>query len=306
MISIGESENYLYLGIDGGGSKCRAVISTGAGNIIGQGIGGPANPLHGLQKTFESILDATSQALVNAGCKPTDFSQLIAGVGLAGVNLPGLYQQVSQWQHPFNKMYLTTDLDIANIGAHNGFEGAVIIVGTGSCGFVKREDKQTILGGHGFPIGDKASGAWMGLEAVKHSLLVRDGFHEQSLLADRVCQYFSTNTALELSENIAGRSSRQFAQLASLVFECADQGDCSAQKIVNAGLEYIIQMANKLLREHPVRLCMIGGLSRFIMPRLPQTLSRRFVEPLNQPEIGAVHYALQHHQGLEKCSVQVS
>ena len=293
-------ENMLYLGIDGGGSKCRAVIASLEGEVIGRGVGGPANPLHGFQKTLDSILDASLKALEDASLNSSAYSKLIAGVGLAGVNLPGLYKQMTEWQHPFAKMYLTTDLDIANIGAHDGSEGAVIIVGTGSCGFVSSNGHKSIFGGHGFPIGDKASGAWMGLEAIKHTLLALDGFVDSSILATRVSEYFSVDNALALSEKVAGRSSRQYAKLAKIVFDCADEKDASAEEIVLQGVEYISQMANRLLSDNPQRLCMIGGLTDFILPRLDPELAQRFVKPIEQPETGALHYAEQCWKSVQK------
>jgi glucosamine kinase len=286
-----ESKSF-YLGIDGGGSKCRAVIVDSQGSILAEGVGGPANPLHGFQKTIDSILDASNRAL-----KETDLDslgQLIAGVGLAGVNLSGHYQKVNQWQHPFEKMYLTTDLDIANIGAHAGQNGAVIIVGTGSCGFARCGDESLILGGHGFPLGDKASGAWMGLEAVKHTLLVLDGFEKASALASSVISELDIDSALSLSEMIAGRSSRQYAKLASLVFKAAEEGDRVANVIVQEGVAYIVQMVNQLLKHNPTRLCMIGGLAKYIVPRLPESIAEQFVPPIEQPEIGAAYYAMQN------------
>ncbi len=36
---------------------------------------------------------------------------------------------------------------------------------------------------------------------------------------------------------------------------------------------------------------MIGGLSKFIMPRLPHSLSDAFDEPLEVPEVEALLYA---------------
>ena len=33
----------LFLGIDGGGSKCRARIRDDGGRLLGEGAGGPAN-----------------------------------------------------------------------------------------------------------------------------------------------------------------------------------------------------------------------------------------------------------------------
>ena len=33
----------LFLGIDGGGTGCRAAVCDGAGRILGEGRGGPSN-----------------------------------------------------------------------------------------------------------------------------------------------------------------------------------------------------------------------------------------------------------------------
>lgn len=59
------------------------------------------------------------------------------------------------------------------MGAHTRDEGAVMIAGTGSCGYSFVNGKATILGAHGFPFGDKCSGAWIGLEAVKAVASIR-------------------------------------------------------------------------------------------------------------------------------------
>ncbi len=76
----------LYLGIDGGGTKCRAIIENESGEIIGKGIGGPVNPQYGLSTTFKSILEATDQAAKECGITEKDYEQDIVGIGLAGVN----------------------------------------------------------------------------------------------------------------------------------------------------------------------------------------------------------------------------
>ena len=35
----------LVVGVDGGGSKTRAVVADGAGEVLGVGLAGPSNPL---------------------------------------------------------------------------------------------------------------------------------------------------------------------------------------------------------------------------------------------------------------------
>lgn len=283
----------LFIGIDGGGSKCKAVIVNREGQVLGQGIGGPANPFYGAERALNSIAESTANAIKNANLAVDSASSLIAGVGLAGVNLPALYERLNQWQHPFASMYLTTDMDIANIGAHAGKEGAVIIVGTGSCGFIKTGGHKKMFGGHGFPIGDKGSGAWLGLKAIEHTLLAMDNFEPASLLSKQICQYFDVENCISLSEKLVGKASQEYAKVASLVFKSAQQGDNKAEEIIYEGANYLSKLARCLLRQNPERLCMIGGLSSFMLPYLDADVRDEFCETMQQPEIGAFHFALQ-------------
>lgn len=288
------NEEDIFIGVDGGGTKCRAVIADAKGNILGQGLGGPANPFFGVSRAIESIETAANNAIVDAGMKPERLAQVIAGVGLAGVNLPGLYDELNNWQHPFREMHLTTDMDIANIGAHGGKEGAVIIVGTGSCGYLNCNGNKVFYGGHGFPIGDKASGAWMGLKAIEHTLLILDGFQKEDMLARKVCQHYGVNSGFALSEKLIGQASQQYAEIASLIFICAQQGDQFSKKIIQEGAEYIGLLVTQLTKEPDVELCLIGGLAKYYMPVLEKTIAERISETAEPPEMGAVYYAMQN------------
>ncbi len=295
MTSFVSKEELLFMGIDGGGTKCRCVISNVHGKILGKGLGGPANPFFGVPRAIESIEEAAHDAINDAGLEKDDLKSIVAGVGLAGVNLPGLFEQLNSWHHPFADMYLTTDMDIANRGAHGGAEGAVIIVGTGSCGYINTSDEQNVFGGHGFPIGDKASGAWMGLKAIEYTLMILDGFEEPNILAEKVCEHYSVKSGFELSEKLIGQSSQQYAEIASLIFACAEQGNILARKIVDEGAHYIGLLANKLLSGSSTKLCLIGGLAEYYLPVLNDDIAKKISPTLEQPEIGAVYFAIQNH-----------
>ncbi|PHZ84806.1 N-acetylglucosamine kinase [Paremcibacter congregatus] len=290
IISRAEHNQY-FIGIDGGASKCRARLVSSDFSLRGEGLAGPANPLHGIEEAQEAIVASTAAALKDAGLPESDMKNLIAGVGLAGVNLPTCSAAMSNWDHPFKKMFLTTDLHVACIGAHQGADGAVIIVGTGSCGISCVKGKTHILGAHGFPHGDKASGAWLGLEGLKVTLLALDGVLEHSYLTDRIMQHLGCKTDLEVVEKMSRVSSRVYAKLAPLVFEAADHDDAQAQAILREAADYIKAISDKLLDSNPPRLSMIGGLTERMMRWLDKDVAARFSPPLDPPEVGAVYYA---------------
>lgn len=286
------NDEILYLGIDGGGSKCRARLISATDQLMGTGVGGPANPLHGVQQTIDSITTATELALLEAGLPHSTMNQLIAGVGLAGVNLPSLFQIMSNWQHPFKQMFLTTDLHIACLGAHNSDEGAVIVAGTGSCGYSYVSGVAKIFGAHGFPFGDKGSGAWMGLEAVKAVLLASDGLGPDTSLTQLLGNFLQAEGVM-IVDKMANAKSRDYAQLAVFVLDAAEQNDAVALSIVHEGAAYITAIAEKLWSSGAARMSFIGGLSQRLTPWLSPGAVEKLSVPVGQPEFGAIYFAKQ-------------
>jgi len=284
----------LFIGIDGGGTKCRARLFSADDKILGTGVGGPANPLHGQSQAKASILDAVEMALADAGLAGSEVGNLIAGMGLAGVNLPSLFDVMDKWHHPFKKMYLTTDLHIACLGAHNSDEGAVMIAGTGSCGYSFVNGKATILGGHGFPFGDKCSGAWMGLEAVKAVLLASDNLGPATRLDDLISDHLQAKGVMIVDKMGAAKSS-DYAQLARFVLEAADLDDEVAVRIMQEGADYMSAIAGKLWETAPGRMSLIGGLSGPLTPWLKPDVAASLSNPISQPEFGAIYFARQQY-----------
>jgi glucosamine kinase len=289
----GDSHSTLFLGIDGGGSKCKAIIMNENNDILGTGIAGPGNPLHGFEQATKSITESAQLALKDAGLNNLKLSELNAGVGLAGVNLPVHLKKMQEWQHPFKQLFLAHDLLIACLGAHHSNNGAVIISGTGSCGFSCIDEQEVLIGGHGFPQGDKGSGAWFGLQATEKVLLSLDGLVAPSLMNDVLLKKLGCTDATSIVEKVAGQKATFYAQLANLVFDAAEQGDKVAIAIVVEGVDYLNSVARILLSKKPSRLSMLGGLTSRLKPWLDMALKTQLSEPLSDPEVGAVLFARQ-------------
>lgn len=281
----------LYLGIDGGGSKCRVVLMSAQGQLLGEGLSGPANPLRGMSLVTESIIDATQQALSSAGLPASTMSQLVVGAGLAGVNLPEYYQLFSAWKHPFASMHLTSDLHIACIGAHNGQDGAVLICGTGSCGLAAVNGQLLEVGGHGFPYGDNGSGAWFGLQLLQQVLQSKDQLIAPTVMTELLQDELQCDDTLKLVSHFMHASATDYARLAPLVFIAAERGDALAGKIVEHGAGHINAIAERLLTIKPVALCLIGGLAYKVEPYLSAAVRQLVVPAAQPPELGAVWFA---------------
>ena len=61
------------------------------------------------------------------------------------------------------------------MGGHAGHDGGIIVVGTGTVGWAIIAEQEYRVGGWGFPVSDEGSGAWLGCEALRRVLWVRDG-----------------------------------------------------------------------------------------------------------------------------------
>jgi glucosamine kinase len=124
----------LLLGVDGGGTGCRARLSDAEGRVLGEGTGGPANIRFGIKESFAAVLHATDDCLEQAGLSLQD-TEIIACLALAGASEPTNLAAARTYNLPFSHTLLTTDAHAACIGAHGGKNGGIIVVGTGSVGW---------------------------------------------------------------------------------------------------------------------------------------------------------------------------
>lgn len=291
MVNMNKQNKQLFLGIDGGGSKCRAVIYCPEQGMLGRGVSGPANVLRGIDKAIEHIEQATDIALEQAGFSSAKKSQLIAGIGLAGLNLESCMAQMLKWQHPFQQAYFTSDLHIACLGAHDGKDGAVIIAGTGSSGLASVAGKLQEVGGHGFPVGDCGSGAWLGLKAIEVTLQAMDGIKAKSAMTAAILEFYKVQSAIELAQLASQFLPVDYAKLAPLVIEQADNQDPHAMRLLQIGVDYLSAMALRLVEERDLSLSLIGGLTPKMAEHFDHRVSSVVTKAKHSPEIGAVLFA---------------
>ncbi|MFC4653877.1 BadF/BadG/BcrA/BcrD ATPase family protein [Rheinheimera marina] len=294
--SAAKGDELLFVGIDGGASHCRALLQNTAGVSLGSGKSGPANPVNGLEQCKNSILAAVTEALQQAGLSTADFSRLVVGAGLAGLHLPAMRDAMASWQHPFHSLYLTTDLHAAAAGAHQGLDGAVLILGTGFSSLANVAGKQTQVGGYGFPINATCSGSWFGLEAVKAVLLDADGVGLPTSLTQSMLACCS---ATELAQQLMNASATEFARYAPLVFSAADAGDKVSLGLIQQGASFVNQVIRRLLACGADRLALIGGITERIKPWLDPQLAACITPALASPEQGAILLAHQQRNSLQ-------
>ena len=72
------TKGITYLGIDGGGTRCRARIEDENGRLLGEASSGPATTRIGVERAWRSVMEASEAAAAQAGLKREDFSRMHA------------------------------------------------------------------------------------------------------------------------------------------------------------------------------------------------------------------------------------
>ena len=179
----------LYLGVDGGGTGCRAAVADVEGRVLGMGTAGPANIASDPDGAARNILTAAWAAMSAAARPGVEFASLHAGMGLAGANASGTVERLRA-ALPFASARIETDAVAAVKGALGDEDGIVGAVGTGSVFAVQRGGAVRQIGGWGLILGDEGSGAWIGRALCSAALRAEDGFRPMtSLLHDLLAEF---------------------------------------------------------------------------------------------------------------------
>lgn len=283
-------EDFLFAGVDGGGTRCRAVIYDQQGKRLGKSISGPANVANDFELAKESIMESIAYAIRDAQLSSRDLSRLVVGAALAGLHLPSAQKKLDEWDHPFCKMYSTTDIHAAVLGAHQGKNGGVIVFGTGFSALGLVDGQQHSIGGFGFPTNAIGSGAWFGLEAVKAVLLDADKIGPSTRMTDELLSDISLSA---FAERMHTTTPNQFAELAPLVFKHAKEGDAIAMDLIKEGAAFAGRVIDRLIDLGAGKVSLVGGVAMQITPWLEAAHQRHLVEAHSSPEWGAVLFAQQ-------------
>src|SRR5262249_60924529 len=110
--------DFLLLGIDGGGSRCRARLCNISGTTLSEGVAGAANIRLGVEQSFASVLQATIQCMSAAGLSSRDFKRVVACVALAGASEPSQLEIARRHEHPYRMAVFVTRAPGAFRGGH--------------------------------------------------------------------------------------------------------------------------------------------------------------------------------------------
>jgi glucosamine kinase len=282
-------DRVLFLGVDGGGTGCRARLVDWAGTVLGEGMAGPANIRVNLEESIRSVLAAAGQCLAQAGATFSD--PIVACLALAGASEPReAAGALAACKGRFRHVVVTTDAHAACVGAHAGRDGSIVIVGTGSIGWAMEGERSFRVGGWGFPVSDEGGGAWLGCEAVRRALWAHDGRIGWTPLLRSISAEFDSNPHAIVAW-MGSAKPRSFARLAPYVVEHAASADPAAAEIMRLAGRHIDTIAARLGDHGGARLSLMGGLARAVEPWLGEEARARLVPPSGDALDGALRIA---------------
>jgi len=277
----------MYLGIDGGGTHTRARLVSADGIVLGIGEAGPANTPSGLAQGLLAIEEAYSQAVAEAGLTEAEISAIHAGMGIAGLNRRGVLEGLQAHDFPFATTAFASDAAIANLGAHEGADGAIVVVGTGSIGFARVGEDIFTIGGYGFPVSDEGSGAEVGLRAIRRALWARDGRIPHSPMTQEVLDRFH-GSAGEIVDWTMRATPADYAEFAPMVLDHAIHGEPNAELIVQESARRIEAIVRTMLDRGAPHCCLMGGMASSMHDWLSPSIREQLRDPLGDPLDGAI------------------
>lgn len=286
--------SFKYLiGVDGGGSGTRVIVADAHQKILAHAEGAPSALNQGIEKAWRAIMDTVALAFSKGKIAVPMLSECAIGLGLSGANNV-IWKNEFYLRNPgFKKIIVDTDGFTTLLGAHGGAAGVIVAVGTGSVGMVlDNSGKRKDVSGWGFPSGDEASGAWLGLRAASITQKTIDGRRKPSSLSEAV-QNFCGKTPEQFLEWLGTARQNAFATLAPLVFQCASTDPDALKLLHKAGLE-IATMVETLdpKKELPLSIC--GRLGVELIPYLPSEIKARNQKAKGDSTVGALYLIAQN------------
>jgi N-acetylglucosamine kinase-like BadF-type ATPase len=301
----------IFLGIDGGGTGCRAVLVDETGAVLGVGSAGSSHYHNvGIKSATNQLQCATHAALRQARLSKDSIE--VAFLGLSGIkgstDIVRMTAAVkSAGLAPAGTITVANDLWNALAGGLEGAPGIALIAGTGgNCLGQDASGKSFMCGGWGWLLDDLGAGFGIGTAGLRAAVRAADKRGDSTRLLDAALAFLGVSDPDALSERIYGGncSPSSVAAFAPVVSRLASEGDARALAILEGGAEALAEListtASNLAFSRPPDIVLLGGcicsggpyrplVERAVQRACPQG---RLRAPMHGPLYGAALNAL--------------
>lgn len=272
--------NYI-IGIDGGGTKTKAVIADMKGKVVAQETVGPINPnvvsKKELQHTFQTLFHSLRQQAPQQFNKTSSIFAGIAGAGNA-TNQKVLHESIEPLLSDNIPIQIDADAINALYSGSYGAPGIVQIAGTGSITYgINSNLEHDRVGGWGYLFGDEGSGYDIGRKGVMAALQSVDRRASETILLPMIYAHFNVTNAQDLIREIYASPApkSEISPVAEIVFQGFKDDDPIAEEIITEAVKETVLSIKTLYEKHfhmeeRVEVVLCGGIfqEKNILPRL--------------------------------------
>jgi N-acetylglucosamine kinase-like BadF-type ATPase len=254
------ADQYI-LGIDVGGTKTHALVTTFDGKIVSVASGEGANWENiGLENAVSSVHTIALEALHSSSLTFSDIAATT--LAMAGADWDEdsqlLHQRLVKKGFPDNSRVVNDALAALYAGAEDGI-GCVSVAGTG--GKVIGRDSKNMFSSMGGILGEASGAHQLSYEILKEAVHAYNGRIDKSELYFEI---IGELTELEFFRRLMREGFDPFPGYAPRVFEYAAKGDNLARNAVittaSEHAEDVIAIARKLKLDGPLVVVCSGGL----------------------------------------------
>jgi len=265
--------------VDGGASGCRLGVFDANGELCASAQAGPASLTLSEIQAWHHIEEGLQKLAADLGYAP-GWRPARLSMGLAGSLQHARRERFLALIPPAIDSVLVTDGHAQLLGASNGQPGVCLALGTGSVVHWLDVHRQSgMAGGWGFPVGDEASGAWLGFQLLNAYVWHRDNNATDAPIAAvfKALEGKIGRSVSDIQQWTTTTCSTEYATLAPLVDAAAVDGDTVAMALLDKGAEHCMRLLSCAPANIPVFV--VGGLADTYQARLSKQLGDRLCEP---------------------------
>ena len=299
----------LFIAVDAGGTRTRALLATVSGEVVGRGTAEGANAWSSGGSAAGAIAEAigeSDRAAVVGGCIA------VAG-GISSV--PAQAEAVvREWQRSGlpGRPSFVVDVVAAYATGTTLPRGLVITAGTGAIAALV-DDGEIVrrAGGRGWLVGDEGSAVWLGIEGVRAALLALDGRGPETSMVETVVTMLGVPTAEDIdvptriTDEVYSGAPAGLGRLAPEVVRHAQAGDAVALALVERAAKWLGETAIAAAGDERPPIVILGGSvitqAAPIGERVRATLRARWpgvpLVETSSGEAGAAALAIARHTG---------
>jgi N-acetylglucosamine kinase-like BadF-type ATPase len=258
----------LILGVDGGGSKTRALVADAQLNVLGSAAAGASNiNTVGVTAATAALGAAIDAALVAAQAVPGAIAA--ACLACAGAQSPLVRAELEAWflsRQITERFVVVADVEpVLAAGTPEGW-GIALIAGTGAVGFGRGPTGPTLqVSGWGPLLGDEGSGYDLARQALRLATQTADGRADAHAVLQAILAFWRLPEPRALIDQLYRKpiAPAEIAELTRPILALAAAGDPYARGLLDTTAHELVRVAQTLARRldlpgAPVALA--GGL----------------------------------------------